>query len=119
MFLGLIDEQSLQEPLSVSKRKDREQDDNDQCLGTDGSVSSKRLKVLHITEQPALKDKAEDDGHILQALQVALRDDNAQFRSAEQEEAVRSAAAKETPLVVILPTGGGKSCVFMVPALLP
>jgi superfamily II DNA helicase RecQ len=47
-----------------------------------------------------------------------MRDDHAQFRTAQQEEAVRLAAAKETPLVVILPTGGGKSLIFMVSAML-
>ncbi|KAH7108990.1 hypothetical protein B0J13DRAFT_614547 [Dactylonectria estremocensis] len=36
----------------------------------------------------------------------------------QQEEAMQLAAAKETPLVAILPTGGGKSLVFMVPAML-
>ncbi len=55
---------------------------------------------------------------ILEALRALLRDDYAQFRTPQQEEAVRLAAAKETPLVVILPTAGGKSLVFMVPAML-
>jgi superfamily II DNA helicase RecQ len=45
------------------------------------------------------------------------RDDGAQFRTLQKEEAVRLAIAKETPLVVILPTGGGKSQVFIVPAI--
>ncbi|RYP21174.1 hypothetical protein DL767_009320 [Monosporascus sp. MG133] len=38
--------------------------------------------------------------------------------SLEQEEAVHLVAARETPLVAILPTGGGKSLIFMVPAML-
>lgn len=55
---------------------------------------------------------------MLEALRAVLRDDRAHFRTPEQEEAVRLAAAKETPLVAVLPTGGGKSLVFMVPAML-
>src|SRR4051812_11260663 len=31
---------------------------------------------------------------------------------------MRLAAAKETPLVAVLPTGGGKSLVFIMPAIL-
>ncbi|KAM6504552.1 hypothetical protein FSOLCH5_015458 [Fusarium solani] len=54
---------------------------------------------------------------ILRGLRAVLRDDAAQFRSPEQE-AVRLAAAKQSPLVAVLPTGGGKSLVFMVPAML-
>ncbi|KAH7117355.1 hypothetical protein EDB81DRAFT_916071 [Dactylonectria macrodidyma] len=42
----------------------------------------------------------------------------AEFRSAEQKEAIELAIAKRTPLVAVLPTGAGKSLVFMVPALL-
>jgi superfamily II DNA helicase RecQ len=75
----------------------------------------KRPKVLHL-EKP--NSEASKDQLILQALRTVLRDDHAQFRTAQQEEAVRLAAAKETPLVVILPTGGGKSLIFMVPAML-
>lgn len=75
----------------------------------------KRPKVLRL-EKP--DSKVGKDQLILQALRTVLRDDHAQFRTAQQEEAVRLAAAKETPLVVILPTGGGKSLIFMVPAML-
>ncbi len=47
-----------------------------------------------------------------------LRDDYAQFRTAQQEEAIRLAATKETLLVVILLTSRGKSLIFIVPAML-
>ena len=75
----------------------------------------KRPKVLPLAKPSS---EASKDQLILQALRTVLRDDHAQFRTAQQEEAVRLAAAKETPLVVILPTGGGKSLIFMVPAML-
>ncbi|KAH7110378.1 recQ family helicase [Dactylonectria estremocensis] len=59
-----------------------------------------------------------EDQLILRALQTILRNDHAQFQSPQQEEAMQLAAAKETPLITILPTGGSKSLVFMVPAML-
>ncbi|KAH6984192.1 P-loop containing nucleoside triphosphate hydrolase protein [Ilyonectria sp. MPI-CAGE-AT-0026] len=62
---------------------------------------------------PAIHDRL-----LRRALQQALRNEDADFRSAEQKEAIQRAAAKQTPLVAILPTGAGKSLVFMVPALL-
>jgi superfamily II DNA helicase RecQ len=55
---------------------------------------------------------------ILKALRSVLRDNHAQFRTPQQEEAVRLVAVKETPLVTVLPTGRGKSLVFIVPAML-
>ena len=40
------------------------------------------------------------------------------FNSPEQEEAVYAVLRNETPLVVVLPTGGGKTLLVMVPAIL-
>ena len=76
----------------------------------------KRPKVLQLKEA----DSAPSQDHIvLEALRSVIRDDHAQFRTPQQEEAVQLAIAKESPLVVVLPTGRGKSQVFMIPALLP
>jgi superfamily II DNA helicase RecQ len=49
---------------------------------------------------------------VLQRTEVA-------FKSAEQEQAVHAVLRGQTPLVVILPTGGGKSLLFTVPAAMP
>ncbi|RGP59552.1 recq family [Fusarium longipes] len=72
-------------------------------------------------EKPKQKQnekEEEEDDVIIRALRAVLRNDNARFRSPQQEEAVRQAAAQQSPLVAVLPTGGGKSLVFMVPAML-
>jgi hypothetical protein len=81
------------------------------------------LEALQAGKLQAGKNKEEEEEEekediIIQALQAVLRDDNARFRSPQQEEAVRQAAAQQSPLVAVLPTGGGKSLVFMVPAML-
>ncbi|KFY66180.1 hypothetical protein V496_02146 [Pseudogymnoascus sp. VKM F-4515 (FW-2607)] len=74
-----------------------------------------RPKVLPLNK--AVSEVASEHS-LLKALRAVLRDDHAQFRTPQQKEAVRLSAAKETPLVAILPPGGGKSLVFMVPAML-
>ncbi|KAL6172001.1 hypothetical protein ACJQWK_02991 [Exserohilum turcicum] len=38
------------------------------------------------------------------------------FRSVEQEQALHAVLEKQTPLIVVLPTGGGKSLLFTLPA---
>ncbi|KAH8750128.1 hypothetical protein F5882DRAFT_488067 [Hyaloscypha sp. PMI_1271] len=112
-----------------------------------GQVSHRWHRFLHLTGEPSLPPSLKRKGAvdvreltplkrptilsldkpnlepgkgqlILKALRAVLRDGHALFRTPQQEEAVRLAAAKESPLVAILPTGGGKSLVFMVPAML-
>lgn len=47
-----------------------------------------------------------------------IRDSNANFRSPHQANAIAAAIQKKEDVLVVLPTGGGKSFIFMVPALL-
>ena len=60
------------------------------------------------------------DAEIKQAMRRALGRDDVSFRSEEQREALETVMTKDdfTPLVVVLPTGGGKSLLFTAPACL-
>ncbi|KFZ20168.1 hypothetical protein V501_00278 [Pseudogymnoascus sp. VKM F-4519 (FW-2642)] len=93
-FLGLIEQPSSQPSL---KRK---------CMDVGGLTPRKRPKILPLNK--AISEVASEQA-LLKALRAVLRDDHAQFRTPHQKEAVRLAAANETPLVAILPTGGGKA----------
>ncbi|KFZ18502.1 hypothetical protein V501_01170 [Pseudogymnoascus sp. VKM F-4519 (FW-2642)] len=106
-FLGLIDQPSSPSSQPSLKRK--------RVVDAEGLTPRKRPKVLPLNK--AVSEVASEQA-LLTALRAVLRDDHAQFRTLQQKEAVRVAAAKETPLVAILPTGRGKSLVFMVPAML-
>jgi superfamily II DNA helicase RecQ len=54
------------------------------------------------------------------AMRKALHREDVSFRSEEQGEALRTIVSGEqtTPLVIVLPTGRGKSLLFMAPACL-
>jgi superfamily II DNA helicase RecQ len=111
-FLGLDQDASSAAENEASKVERCDDDDGCQVR------PRKRAKIMKLENTPAAEKTPSRDA-ILKALRVALRDDHAQFRSPQQEEAVRLAASKETPIVAVLPTGGGKSLVFMIPAMLP
>lgn len=87
-----------------------------------GRVARKRVQRPSTTELALLP--REKSGRVedrrAEALQAALQDvlgkREVSFRSAEQEQAMHAVLDRQTPLVVVLPTGGGKSLLFMVPA---
>ena len=55
---------------------------------------------------------------IHEGLKKVLNQEEPKFRSTEQEEAVFAALDRQTPLIVVLPTGGGKTLTFTLPAVL-
>ncbi|EXM14239.1 hypothetical protein FOTG_17350 [Fusarium oxysporum f. sp. vasinfectum 25433] len=81
------------------------------------SLEALQAGKIGVKEKEKNEEEEEED-IIIRALRAVLRNNNARFRSPQQEEAVRQAAAQQSPLVAVLPTGGGKSLVFMVPAML-
>ncbi|KAL6359132.1 hypothetical protein LRP88_09333 [Fusarium phalaenopsidis] len=105
-FLGCdAQQQSALEPppsTSSSKRKGAAESGGEEkkCHPPRKRAKIASLEKLRAGMTAAVGDKKKDD-MILRALR-----------------AVRLAAAKQSPLVAVLPTGGGKSLVFMVPAML-
>jgi superfamily II DNA helicase RecQ len=55
---------------------------------------------------------------ICRAMQQVLSQEEVSFRSVKQEQALHAVIDRQTPLVVVLLTGRGKSLLFSVPACL-
>jgi hypothetical protein len=58
------------------------------------------------------------ESDIYRAIQRIFKTQDVGFQSVEQELAVHTMLDKQTPLVVVLPTGRGKSLLFIVPGLI-
>jgi len=69
--------------------------------------------VLPLTTVPIYSGE-----EIYEGLKKVLNQEEPEFRSDEQREAVFAALDQQTPLIVVLPTGGGKTLTFTVPAVL-
>ncbi|KZS99488.1 uncharacterized protein LAESUDRAFT_667911, partial [Laetiporus sulphureus 93-53] len=59
-----------------------------------------------------------DDQQTSKCLRVALKDNNAQFKSTEQLKLLHYVLQAECHIVAVLPTGGGKSLAWEVPSML-
>ena len=53
---------------------------------------------------------------MLSALQQILKNPNANFKSVEQGRIIREVLRRKKDIIGVMPTGGGKSFIFMVPA---
>ena len=64
-------------------------------------------------------ERSGDDNPFIAAMQKVLRKDEVSFRSEAQKEALTAIVkGGRSPLVVVIPTGGGKSLLFTAPACL-
>jgi superfamily II DNA helicase RecQ len=100
-FLG-VDGQA-DEPAELGSRRKRRMQE-----------SASGLVVLPKEKSVRVEDPRAEAVH--KALQQVLGKQDVGFRSAEQEQALYAVLDNQTPLVVVLPTGGGKSLLFMLPA---
>ncbi|UPX19129.1 uncharacterized protein EKO05_0009401 [Ascochyta rabiei] len=86
-------------------------------LGVDGTgeASMSGLALLPRDKEVRVEDLRKDK--ICTALQQVLGTQEVGFRSVEQEQAMHAVLDGQNPLVVVLPTGGGKSLLFTVLAV--
>jgi superfamily II DNA helicase RecQ len=105
--------------LGVDGKKGGRQQEKQVEEREDARKKRVRDSIFETTVRPREKEvRVETTTHesdVCKAMQRIFKTQNVGFRSVEQELAVYAVLDKQTPLVVVLPTGGGKSLLFMVP----
>jgi superfamily II DNA or RNA helicase len=113
-------------PHGIKRKWDMDMD----AAGADVLGALKRLKhcsgrgesqaVGRGDSQPqARAERSGDENPFIAAMRKALRKDEVSFRSEAQKEALTAIVkGGRSPLVVVIPTGGGKSLLFTAPACL-
>ena len=88
----------------------------------DGRQGAERtlLQRLDINSQPSTQPLVStiSSAKLLSTLRSFRKDENAQFKSEEQRRAVEAVLNRQKDVLVILPTGGGKTLLYLLPTLL-
>ena len=117
-FLGLASTQRDQdgpiksEDIGVERAVRKHERDGDAQEELEVCLVRAPMQVGRSDEQLGRQRKVD------QAMRQVLGSSDVAFKSVQQEQAMHAVIDGQTPLVVILPTGGGKSLLFMVPACL-
>ena len=110
-FLGVDGHEARPATIALgATRKRPREDEGDKGGNDDLAVVRPQQKKARLDSIPA--------SAVGRAMQQALGRSDVSFKSDEQEQAMFAMVNGQTPLVVVLPTGGGKSLLFMVPACL-
>lgn len=114
-FLGLASTQQQEQEAKIERfdtqrlETGRKHDREEQALGQELEAPARQVKRV--------KHEQENQG-VHNAMRRVLGKTDVLFKSLKQEEAMYAVVRGQTPLVIVLPTGGGKSLLFMVPACL-